>query len=77
MARRALEVRFTKVVGRSLHAEIARKQLERAKELLSGTDLPMEKVSEKAGFRHLEYMSVTFKKATGLTPGRYRRTHRT
>ena len=29
-------------------------------------------VAEKVGFEHTEYLSVIFKKKTGLTPGQFR-----
>ncbi|MDB5295464.1 MAG: xylR 3 [Phycisphaerales bacterium] len=76
LSRRVLESRFKKLVGRSPHEEIDRVQMNRAQELLRGTDLSLVKVAEKVGFPHAEYLSVVFKKRVGMTPREYRKRHR-
>lgn len=73
LSRSALERRFAALVGRSPKAEILRVQLERARQLLGETDLPLPVVAERCGFKHPEYFSALFKLKTGLTPGRFRR----
>lgn len=73
MARRSLERRFNDLLGRSIHSEIARLQLERAKTLLRDTNLSLDQIAEKAGFHHPEYMSAVFKKQIGITPGKFRK----
>lgn len=75
VSRRVLETRFAKVLGHTPHEEIIRVQIGRAKEILTQTDLPLAAVAHQVGFAHPEYLSVAFKKATGLTPGAYRRRH--
>jgi LacI family transcriptional regulator len=72
MARRSLETRFRKLLGRTPRQEIVRMQLNRAKELLLGTQLPVAEVAERAGFDS-EYISVVFRQETGLTPSEFRR----
>ncbi|OAI51793.1 XylR family transcriptional regulator [Planctomycetaceae bacterium SCGC AG-212-F19] len=73
LSRTILERRFRKYLGRSPQAEIRTVQLKRVKQLLAETDLRLERIAELAGFEHPEYMSVVFKRATGETPGAYRR----
>ena len=73
VSRSNLDQRFTATLGRTPHDEIVRVQLQRAMELLSQTTLKTLAVAEKAGFRHLEYMGVVFRKKLGLTPGEYRK----
>jgi LacI family transcriptional regulator len=73
VSRRVLEARFSKILGLSPHEEIIRVQIGRAKELLTQTDMPLAAVAHRVGFAHPEYLSVAFKKVTGLTPGAYRR----
>ena len=75
MARRALEARMKALLGRSPHEEILRVQLNRVKELLTGTELSVAQIAERAGFRHTEYLSVVFKRETGQTPSAYRQEH--
>jgi LacI family transcriptional regulator len=72
MARRALETRFRKLLDRTPHQEILRVQLNRAKELLAGTELPIWDIAERTGFEP-EYLSVAFKQGAGLAPSEYRK----
>ncbi len=72
LSRSSLERRFAQFLGRSPKAEILRVQLERAKQLLMDSDLPLAMIAEKAGFDHPEHMSRLFKKKTGTTPGQFR-----
>ncbi len=72
LSRSTLERRFAKALNRSPKDEILRVRLNRAKELLSETDFPLSLVAEKIGLEHGEYLSVIFKKKTGLTPARFR-----
>jgi transcriptional regulator GlxA family with amidase domain len=46
------------------------------KQLLTETDLPLEQIAERAGFAHVEYLSVVFKKKAGLPPSRFRAENR-
>lgn len=73
LSRRVLESRFRKHAGRTPHAEILRVRLDRVKQLLLETDLPLERIAALAGFEHPEYMSVAFRRELGPTPGQYRR----
>jgi len=73
VSRRTLEIRFKRVVGRTLLAELQRVRLERAQRLLRETDLPLPKVAEAAGYRSAAYLIQVFRKDLGQTPARYRR----
>jgi LacI family transcriptional regulator len=72
LSRSTLERRFARALGRSPKDEILRVRLNRAKQLLAQTDFSLAMVAEKVGFEHTEYLSVIFKKKTGLTPGQFR-----
>ncbi len=74
MARRALENRFKQLLGRTPRQEIVRVQLNRVKELLAGTELPVWEIADRTGFDP-EYLSVVFKQETGLAPSEYRRNY--
>ena len=71
-SRSVLERRFRKVVGRSVNNEIVRLRLNRAVELLSGTELTLKAIAHKAGFGTTTYMGVVFRQRLGRTPGSYR-----
>ncbi len=72
VSRRSLDRRFQQVLGRTPADEIRRVHLERAKQLLADTDLPVPKVAAASGFRSREYLARAFKRATGLSPRQYR-----
>jgi LacI family transcriptional regulator len=74
-SRSQLEKKFRRYLGRSPQAEIRRVQIERIRRLLVETEYPLKKIAELAGFEHVEYMSVVFKRLTALTPGEFRRRH--
>jgi LacI family transcriptional regulator len=71
MARRTLEMRFRKLIGRTPSEEILRVRMNGARELLVGTTLPLSQVAERSGFE-AHYLSVVFKQHTGMTPRVYR-----
>jgi LacI family transcriptional regulator len=64
--------RFEKLLGRTPHQEITRVQVERVKELLADTDLPLSAIAHQAGYKHVKYMTVAFKRETGAAPSQYR-----
>ena len=75
-SRRMLESRFQKLLGRSPHDEIVRVQLERVKQLLLETDLSLADIAARAGYKHVEYMTVVFKRVVGQPPSAFRQEHR-
>ncbi len=74
LSRATLDRWFLKTLGRTPHAEIVRVQMQRVRELLATTDLPLKQVARLAGFPHVETMYRAFRRATGQTPAEYRRT---
>lgn len=72
-SRSQLEKKFRRFIGRSPQAEIRRVQVEKIKQLLFETNFPLKKIAELAGFEHVEYMCVVFKRLTGDSPGSYRK----
>lgn len=73
LSRSQLERKFRHFIGRSPQAEIRRVQVDRIKEMLTETDLPLKDIASTTGFEHSEYLSVVFKRLTGTTPGKYRK----
>ena len=72
LSRRVLEQRFQRLLGRTPHAEILHVRLNRVQRLLAETDLPLYLIAERAGFEHVEYLSVAFKRELGKTPRQFR-----
>jgi LacI family transcriptional regulator len=73
VGRRLLERRFRSILGRSVLEEIYRVRVERAKELLTDTHLPITAVASQSGFPSARRLDVVFAKRTGLSPTAYRR----
>jgi LacI family transcriptional regulator len=72
LSRSALQQRFRRLLKRSIHAEIARVRVERAKRLLSDTDLPIARIADQVGISPQRYLNAVFKAHVGSTPARYR-----
>lgn len=73
MSRRTLERRFLAALGRSPHEQIRRAQVQRARELLARSDLPLIEIAARCGFSSQPFFSNTFLNYTGERPGAYRR----
>ncbi|MGC3992097.1 MAG: helix-turn-helix transcriptional regulator [Chthoniobacteraceae bacterium] len=73
MSRRTLEIRFQKLLGRSPAEEILRVRLGHVKRLLAGTALTLKEIASRTGFEHAEYLSVLFKRESGMTASEFRR----
>jgi LacI family transcriptional regulator len=72
LARRLLEKRFRALLGHTLREELTRVQMHRVKEVLSGTNLPLAEIADRVGFKHVEYLTVVFKRECGIAPSAYR-----
>jgi LacI family transcriptional regulator len=67
-----LKRRFQQVLARSMHDEIRRVRMARAKELLAETSMTLAEIAQATGLRHQEYLGAVFKADVGMTPTRYR-----
>ncbi|TVR52465.1 MAG: helix-turn-helix domain-containing protein [Spirochaetaceae bacterium] len=72
LSRRIFESRFRRALDRTPHQEIVRVRTNRVRELLLNTDMTLAEIAETMGIEHPEYVSVFFKKETGMTPVEYR-----
>jgi LacI family transcriptional regulator len=73
LSRASLEPRMKRVLGRTIHQEIHRVRVERAKDLLAHSTMPIKQVAHEAGFSGVQYLTRVFRHATGETPAHYRR----
>ena len=76
LSRRSLEMRFQKLLGRTIHDEIWRVHFEVAQHLLSVSDLGLEDIAARAGFSSASTLANLFRLRTGMTPRTYRAKHR-
>ena len=72
MSRRAFEVRFRRWTGTSVHREIVRTRLDRAKIMLAHPDIQIKEIAYLVGFRTARQFSTVFKTNEGISPQVYR-----
>jgi len=73
---RSLKRRFKMATGMTLIGHIQSLRIEEAKHLLETTSESFERISIEVGYENLAFFRRLFKRATGLTPGQYRRMFR-
>ncbi len=64
--------RFGNVYGISPQSYLTKMRMNRAMELLSSTDMPIEEIAKAVGIADTSYFSRVFKKHCGTSPGSYR-----
>jgi len=72
-SRASFEPRFKRVTGRTVHEEVQRVRMNRAKMLLGSSKLPIKQVARESGFSGVQYLTRVFRRETGETPAQYRR----
>jgi AraC family transcriptional regulator len=60
-------------VGKSPHRFVTEKRVQRALELLRDDDHSIAEIAHSVGFSSQSHLTMNFRRATGLTPGRFRR----
>ena len=73
VSRRGLERRFMEQLQRTPAAELRRCRLERARQLLTETNLSMSQVAEKTGFGSQAYFASAFRAQFSQSPRQFRR----
>ncbi|MDN8618073.1 helix-turn-helix domain-containing protein [Variovorax ginsengisoli] len=63
---------FKQSTGQSPHLHVLLQRIERAKELLAGTDSPIVEVAADVGFRTQGHFTGVFHRYTGFTPKVFR-----
>ncbi|MFB3894012.1 MAG: substrate-binding domain-containing protein [Phycisphaerae bacterium] len=72
LSRRTLERKFRQAVGHTIKAEIMLAGLERAKDLLTQTDLKVPLVATRSGFPRPSSFYSLFRREVRMTPTQYR-----
>lgn len=68
-----LSAQFSRWCGQSFVEHLTQLRLKKAKELLAQTSLPVQTIVEMVGYNDPCYFSKVFRKATGQSPGSYRK----
>jgi LacI family transcriptional regulator len=72
VSRRRLDYGLQSITGRTLHQQIQHERLQRAKQLLARTHLPLTEVSLRCGFAYPSRMSEAFRRELQQTPSEFR-----
>lgn len=64
--------RFRTAVGKNPYAYVLSRRLDRARELIEGSDAPLAQVALACGFASQSHLTDAFRDRLGVTPGRYR-----
>ena len=72
-SRTLVTMRFRQMTGKSVVEAIRNRRLDEARRLLRETSLPAEEIASLCGYESASTLSRAFAKATGLTPGAWRR----
>ncbi|MEM1091785.1 MAG: AraC family transcriptional regulator [Pseudomonadota bacterium] len=73
LSRTAFARRFKALVGRPMFDYLTRLRIDKAKELLSESQLPIYEIAGRVGYESDLAFTRTFKKVVGTTPTRYRK----
>jgi AraC family transcriptional regulator len=64
---------FKVSVGKPPHRFVMERRVQRALELLRDDDRTIAEIAHAAGFSSQSHLTANFRRVTGLTPGRFRR----
>ena len=73
VSRSGLERRFKQELGMTVHSAIRQSRLDRTKQLIYDTNLPLKQIASDIGFASVQQMTTLFGKAFGQSPAKYRR----
>jgi AraC-like DNA-binding protein len=63
---------FKRSTGVPPHRFVVRRRIDEARALLSAGTVPIAEIARLVGFRTTSHFTTTFRRITGMTPGRYR-----
>jgi len=66
---------FRATVGEAPHAYLIRRRIDRAKELMLETDMPLAHIALDCGLADQAHMTRLFSRVVGVSPGAWRRAH--
>jgi len=72
VSRTLFDSKFKALLGHTPHDHIVGKRIERARQLLSGSELTITVIAELVGFPNTSYFSTVFHRTVGITPYSYR-----
>lgn len=71
-----LSVQFHREVGETFSSYMKHYRMDKAKELLIGTQMKLYEIAGRVGYSDAKYFSRVFRECTGQLPAEYRKTHK-
>ncbi|MDO5142355.1 MAG: AraC family transcriptional regulator [Eubacteriales bacterium] len=72
-----LKEHFRRAFGAPIHSWLVEQRLERARALLTESELPVQQVAHAVGYEGMSQFNAAFKRQCGMTPGQYRKMSKT
>ena len=69
----AFSISFVRAFGVTPHRYVMERRIERAKQLLLSSDLPVVEIASQTGFASQSHLAHIFKRSVGTSPGGYRK----
>lgn len=66
---------FRSATGKPPHRYVIEKRIHRARELLRDAEVPIAEIAHAVGFSSQSHLTINFRRVTGVTPARFRRSH--
>ena len=73
LSRRSLQLRFRRILGRSILDEIRRVRVNHVAQMLTETNLPVSKIALALGYPGIDHIARSFRKEKGMSPLTYRK----
>jgi LacI family transcriptional regulator len=71
-SRNTLEIRFKKVLNKTIHQVLHDVRLENAKDMLTNSQKSIDEIAIQCGLSSPQYLYYLFRKEVGMTPTQYR-----
>lgn len=73
LSRSTLDGKFKETLDRTVHDEIESVRMQRTKDMLLKSDIPLKTIAVQCGYGNIQYMTKVFRDDNGITPGAYRK----
>lgn len=77
MSMRSFARHFKAATGMTPHRWLIRERIQRSQSLLESSQLPLDTIADRVGFKDAQLLRLHFKRVVGVAPSAYRKTFRT